>query len=399
MKSGLLILSFLLALFKLGFVPLVEPYTIIIEPLNTPNALATGLNFSTYLGENSYDEGFDIAVATDGCCYVTGATESADFPSLITYDNNVSGFVDAFAAKFSESGSLLWSTYLGGNGEDRGNCIAVANDGSCYLSGKTYSSNFPTLNAYDSTLDGVYDAFVVKFSTSGVLQWGTYLGGATWDNGRGIVVAPNSNCYVTGFTSSINFPTLNAYDDTFNGGAYDVFVLKLSNDGSLLWSTYLGGDDYDRGYDIDISTDDCCYVVGYTESSNFPTLNASDNILNGADDAFIVKFYMNGSLLWSTFLGGDSFDQSYGVAFSSENSLFVTGFTFSNNFPTLNAYDSTFNGYYDVFITKFIDFNIIAPPDTPTPHTEISLQIYATSILAYIITMPIFLFLLRKRKK
>ena len=173
------------------------------------------LNFSTYLGGGGNDCGSSIDVASDGCCYMTGDT-TRDFPTLNAYNETNGGAIDAFVAKISDSGSLLWSTFLGGSGWDSGSCIAVASDGSCYVSGWTSSSNFPTKNAYNSTYGGMKDAFVAKFNSSGSLLWSTFLGGSNSDYGYGIDVDSDGSCYVTGSTTSSNFPTLYAYDSVLD---------------------------------------------------------------------------------------------------------------------------------------------------------------------------------------
>lgn len=316
------------------------------------------LLWSTYLGGNDYDHCRGVAVANDGSCYITGSTESSDFPTKNAYDSSFNGglYGDVFVAKFSASGFLLWSTYLGGSEEDYGHSIAIASDNSCYLSGFTSSNDFPTLNAYDSTCEGI-DAFVTKFSASGVIQWSTFLGGSNLDKGLGIATASNGNCYITGFTYSSDFPTKNAYDESFNRDE-DVFITKFSTYGSLLWSTYLGGISYERGHDIAVLGDDICLVVGQTTSDDFPMSDAYNSTYGGSSDAFVVKFNSGGSLLWSTFLGGSDSDNGNGVAVASDGSCYVTGKTASGNFPTLNAFDDSFNGselYGDAFVMKFVD--------------------------------------------
>ncbi|MHA1309026.1 MAG: SBBP repeat-containing protein [Candidatus Heimdallarchaeota archaeon] len=270
--------------------------------------------------------------------------------------------MDTFVAKFSASGSLLWSTYLGGNGIDRGEEIAVASDGSCYVTGLTGSSNFPILSAYNSTYGGEYDAFVTKFSSSGSLLWSTYLGGNEFDVGNSIAVTSDGVCYVTGATESSNFPTLNAYNSTY-GGAEDVFVTKFSSSGSLLWSTFIGRDDWDQGNDIALASDGSCYIAGQTKSENFPTMYAFNSTFGGWHDAFVLKLSVSGDLQWSTFMGGHGFDGVYGIAVSSDESCYLTGYTESANFPTLNAYNATTDNIFDdpgdAFVSKFSESGLL----------------------------------------
>ncbi|NHJ87818.1 MAG: hypothetical protein FK734_20315, partial [Asgard group archaeon] len=246
--------------------------------------------------------------------------------------------------------SMDFSTYFGGSNGDTGYDVAVTNDGSIYVMGETYSNNFPTKNAYDSTLNGAYsaDVFVSKFASNETLLWSTYLGGSMFDHGRGIALADNGDCYVTGYTSSKNFPTQNASYDTFNGESYyDAFVTKFAANGTLLWSSYLGGTNDDHGYGIAVDSDGSCFITGETKSNDFPMINAYNGTYGGDFDVFVAKFSDNGTILWSTFLGGKMADIGKDIAVSLDGSCFVTGSTGSNTFPTLNANYDTFGGNLD----------------------------------------------------
>ncbi|MHA1125858.1 MAG: SBBP repeat-containing protein [Candidatus Heimdallarchaeota archaeon] len=310
------------------------------------------LLWCTYLGGNDFDGGFSIAVAFDGSCYIMGTTRSDDFPTLNAYNSTSSGKDDIFLTKFSTNGALLWSTYLGGSDNDYGFDIAVARDGSCYVTGETQSNDFPIKNAYSNTFNGGnFDAFVTKFSSYGNLLWSSYLGGDWNDAGKAVAVSRDGSCFVTGRTWSSDFPTLNSYDSTLNG-YWDVFVTQFSSKGILLWSTYLGGDDWDEGLGIDIARDGSCYITGFARSIGFPTLNAFDDSLDFGGDAFVSKFASNGSLLWSTYLGGNGIERSYGIAVVSDGRCYVTGETFSTNFP-IKFFNSTLSGQYDAFVTCF----------------------------------------------
>ncbi|MCX6832370.1 MAG: SBBP repeat-containing protein, partial [candidate division Zixibacteria bacterium] len=191
--------------------------------------------------------------------------------------------------------SLIYSTYLGGGDSDYGYGIAVDGSGNAYLMGRTYSSNFPTLNPYQ-TYQGNGDVFVTKLSSTGnSLISSTYLGGGGGDVGRGIAIDASGNAYVTGYTNSSNFPTLNPYQSTFQGGVYDAFVTKLSNSGNnLIYSTYLGGGEYDVGWEIAVDVSGNAYVTGYTYSTNFPTLNPYQTY-QGNGGAFVTKLYFDGA--------------------------------------------------------------------------------------------------------
>jgi hypothetical protein len=274
------------------------------------------LSYSTYLGGSSEDRAYDIAVDSGGnYVYVTGVTWSANFPTLNQYQGNQSS-TDAFITKIdtsqSGSSSLLYSSYLGGNGTDTGWGIAADSSGIAYITGTTGSSDFPTLNQYQSN-QSQDDVFVTKIDTtqsgSSSLLYSTYLGGNSYDQGYGIAIDSSSNAYVSGTTNSTDFPTLNQYqtDQSYT----DIFVTKLdttqSGSSCLVYSTYLGGSYYDFGNGIALDSSGYVYVIGETWSSNFPLLNQYQGY-QGMTDAVISKLDTSqsgsSSLLYSTYLGG-----------------------------------------------------------------------------------------------
>jgi hypothetical protein len=313
------------------------------------------LIYSTYFGGGDWDAGLGIAVDDSGYAYVTGRTSSSNFPTLNPYQTDQGG-EDVFVTKLSSTGnSLIYSTYLGGGDADCGRGIAVDGSGYAYVTGWTVSSNFPTLNPYQ-TYQGGYNVFVTKLSSSGnSLMYSTYLGGGKDDSGYGIAVDGGDNAYVTGFTLSSNFPTLNPYQGMYQGGGDDVFVTKLSSSGaSLIYSTYLGGGNYDEGYGIAVDGSGYAYVTGRTYSSDFPTLNAYQATHQGGYvDVFVTKLSNSGnSLIYSTYLGGGGDDEGYGIAVDGSGYAYVTGYTMSSDFPTLNPYQTDQGGAWDVFVTK-----------------------------------------------
>ncbi len=326
---------------------------------NTPRSIsfAVVLGYSTYLGGNALEESRGIAVDNSGAAYVTGSTWSSSFPTLGPYQTD-QGNIDAFITKLSDSGNFIYSTYLGGSEEDFASGIAVDNSGTVYVAGWTYSTDFPTLNPYQSiNQGGEYDAFVTKLSSAGdSLVYSTYLGGNRYDRCFSVVVDASGAAYVTGETSSYNFPTLNPYQT--HQRDMDAFVTKFSGSGNdLVYSTYLGGNDYDRGYGIAIDNSEAAYITGYTSSTDFPTLNPYQTDQD-REDAFVTKLSASGnSLIYSTYLGGNDESPGLGddlglsIAVDDSGAAYVTGMTSSTDFPTLNPYQ-TYQAYFDAFITK-----------------------------------------------
>jgi len=314
------------------------------------------LDFSTYFGgSGDYGErGVGIVVSDDGSYYILGRSRSIDFPTLNAFDDSPNGQDDIVISKFNSQGTLLWSTFFGGNKTDVAFDISVAIDGSCYISGRTQSTDFPIKNAFSSTFNGgAYDGFLAKFSTNGDLLWSTYFGGNNTEDVYGIDVAGDGSCYVTGYTKSHDFPIKNPYNSSYTLGYYDAFVAKFASNGGLLWSSYLGGDQIDQGTAITCTQDGSCIVTGYTRSSNFPTMNAYDSSYSANDDIFVTKFSASGSLIFSTFFGGASTDKALGITAARDGCCYLTGYTSSPDFPTLNAFDNTSNSGDDAFVSKF----------------------------------------------
>ncbi|MBI4685329.1 MAG: SBBP repeat-containing protein [Nitrospirae bacterium] len=337
------------------------------------NSDLTTLLGSTFLGGSDYDYAYSIATDSSGNVYVTGDTSSSDFPTTTgafdtTYNNNTTTlYYDVFVTKLnSDLTTLLGSTFLGGLRNDHAYSIAIDSTGNVYVAGYTKSSGFPkTTGAFDTTYNGNGDAFVSKLNSNltGLLA-STFLGGSYSDYPNSIAIDSSGNIYVTGDTSSSSsdplykFPTTTgAYDTTFNGGTWDAFISKLNSDlTTLLASTFFGGSlDEDHSYSMVIDSSENVYVTGYTLSSDFPTtIGAFNTVFNGGSDVFVSKLNSDLTiLLGSTFLGGIDYDYAYSIAIDSSWNIYVTGNTSSSDFPTtIGAFDTTFNGFTDVFISK-----------------------------------------------
>ncbi|MGD2085439.1 MAG: SBBP repeat-containing protein [Candidatus Aminicenantes bacterium] len=352
-------------------------YDAFVTRLDTTQSGTASLVYSTYLGGTSYDYGYGIAADSSGYAYVTGATDSTDFPTLNQYQANNPGG-DAFVTKIdtnqSGASSLCYSTYLGGDSSDIGNGIKVDGSGNAYVTGLTGSTDFPTLNRFQ-TAQGSSDAFLTKIDTnqSGIssLTYSTYLGGGGNDSGSNLAVDNSGTAYVVGRTDSTNFPTLNQYQVDQSGR--DAFITMIDTNQSggscLIYSTYLGGDQTDWADDIAVDNNGNVYVTGHTTSTDFPTLNQYQGNQPGTD-AFITKIDTTGigasSLIYSTYLGGSDNDLGYGIAVDNNGDVYVSGHTWSTDFPILNSYQTDQSGV-DVFVTKLI---IVEPPTVIT--TQVS---------------------------
>jgi len=315
----------------------------------------TSIAYSTYLGGSGQDLANGIAVDPRGVAFVAGETQSSDFPTQNAYQDDFGGVADGFISRLWIDGSVLqYSTYLGGWNNDIFTGVAADREGNAYLVGRTYSSDFPTRNAYEPSLVGgaAYDAVVVKVNFGGGLDYSTYLGGASYDYGEAIALDSSNNAYVTGWTMSTDFPTVGAVQQDKAGAIptkTDAFVSKLNASGSALtYSTYLGGGDNDKGMGIAVDSGNNTYVTGSTNSSAFPTVNAIQPIQRGesgggdGSDAFITKLNAAGTaLIYSTFLGGTLPDIGQSIAVDDFGSAYVAGETQSTNFPTSRPVQGT----------------------------------------------------------
>ncbi len=298
------------------------------------------------------------AVDTIGNAYFVGTTNSTNFPTMVPYQSMRSTGFDVFVQKFDPTGVLVYSTYLGGNGDDIGRGIAVDSSGNAYITGWTFSSTFPTKNPFQAARSTAPDAFVAVLNSAGSdLIYSTYLGGSGDDRAYAIAVDSSQNAYITGQTFSINFPTSSPYQAARNGTA-DVFVTKFNPTGSALtYSTYLGGSQsFEIGNGIAADSDGNAYVVGQTASTDFPRVNPLQ--MNKGDtstfqfDAFLTKFGPSGAPIFSTYLGGSGNDIAFAVALDSSRNIYITGATDSFDFPTLNPLYTLNGNGVDAFVTK-----------------------------------------------
>ncbi|HUU12541.1 MAG TPA: choice-of-anchor D domain-containing protein [Terriglobia bacterium] len=337
------------------------------------NAAGTALVYSTYIGGSGEDYGMGIAVDASGNAYVTGYTNSADFPLTDPLQSSMGGGYDAFALKLNPQGSVLVSsTYLGGGGDDYGYGIALAPGGEVLLAGFTSSPDFPTTagaigEAYGG---GPYDAFVSRLDLAGAaLVYSTYLGGSGEDFANDIAADAAGNAYVTGYTNSANFPVAGALQGTYAAGVcgaepstfscYDAFVTKLSAEsGTLAYSTYLGGRGSEYGYGIAVDGDGNAFVAGATTSTDFPVSARALQTAGGgvSVDAYVTKLDPSGaSILYSTYLGGLGAEAALDVAADGGGNAYVTGYNLGGGFPVASPLQTAGAGHFDAFLAKLDD--------------------------------------------
>ena len=309
------------------------------------------LVYATYLGGGGRDVAVDVAAGPGGAAFVTGLTDSADYPSLGALDASLGGQSDAFVTKVSADGSSLgYSTLLGGSSVDSGDAIAVDTLGTAFVTGFTFSSDFPTTpGAFDAEYAGenTRDVFVTKLAPDGSAPvFSTYLGGSSEDEVVDIGLDPNGDVCVGGLTQSLNFPTTPGVVNRALSGA---FVTKFAGDGtSLLASTFVGNLSSESATGIAVDTAGSAYVLAVTGSPRYPNTfgNAFDADFSGLSDVAITKLSPDGhTIVFSTFLGGTGYDGSDAIALGSGRDIYVAGSTTSTDFPvTPGAIDSTYNG-------------------------------------------------------
>ncbi|MGA1821742.1 MAG: SBBP repeat-containing protein [Thermoplasmatota archaeon] len=347
------------------------------------NSAGSSLIYSTYIGGAYYDYVRDLAIDSSGSAYITGYTSYHSTYSSIYGDypttsgayqtTRTSTSYTVFVTKFNTAGSgLSYSTFIGGYSSDYGYEIAVDTSGNAFITGYTYYSTsgiWPTTSgAYQTsfTYSNYPEVFVTKFNAAGSsLTYSTLLGGAYYDYGYGIDVDSNGHAIVTGYSgysSTYNptygeFPTTSGAYQTTRSGGYEVFVTKFNYGGTALdYSTFVGGSgsDYARYHAIEIGSNDNAYVIGTTYSSDFPTVNAYDSSYSSTD-GFLFNLTSNGSTLsYSTYIGGTGTDNVYAVGLDKYDIAYLNGYTYSSDFPTTTgAYDTSYDSGADCFVFKY----------------------------------------------
>ncbi len=328
---------------------------------------ANSLIYADQFGGPGEESGNGIAVDPAGNAYVTGHTNSANFPTLNPAQPANGGADDAFVAKFDAAGGQVYATYLGGTSFDHGNAIAIDSAGNAYVTGYCEAAFPVTGQAFKPTITGASDAFIAKLNQAGsAFLYVTYVGGSTLDEGTGIALDSANNIYITGWTDSTDFPGPGAtYASMRTGSAQptkgtgeDAFVFKLNiGGGGILdgvYSTYLGASGADRASAIAVDGGGNAYVTGHTASTDFPLkspFSGGETQVGGG--AFVTQISSTGgSFGFSSYLGGSTDEEGQGIALDNANNIYVTGWTNSADFPSVNAFQAANAGSFDAFITK-----------------------------------------------
>ena len=318
------------------------------------------LVFSTYLGGAAEDRVQAIVVDGAGVVTVAGLTNSINFPTHLAARGSLAGGRDAFIARLYPAGNqLVFSTYMGGAGHDAALAVALDFSGNIIAGGETASTDFPVQSAFNAVSGGGVDGFLVRFSPSGSLMSSTYLGGGSDDRIRGIAVSGDGTLHVTGSTASSNFPMVSAAFPSLRG-SMDAFYTRFNNQasGSSL-STYLGGSggsslNEEGGYGITIDTLGRAWLAGVTPSADFPGVSSGNQSTygGGTGDAFVSVFTAGGALEWSSFIGGTGLDAATSIS-AGAGFVGLAGYTISNNFPITGALQTSRAGEYDAFWAAF----------------------------------------------
>lgn len=349
--------------------------TIIIDPLQHL--------WATYYGGADYDNVFGLDVDAANNVFMAGTTYSMDFPTQdpggVYFDGVIDGFADSYVVKFDNAGTRLWATYYGGTSDEETRSLHVDNNGNVWLVGSTFSTDMPLAAPAGAYIDSTYngestgpynywgDGFISKFTNSGSLVWSTYYGGDSTDLASGIKSDAIGNIYICGITGSPDFPTqmlAGAYNDTtYNGGLFDAYVLKFTNSGTRLWAAYYGGSDIDFCESIVAQPNGEIYVCGETVSPDLPVQNlagaynqASLGAGIGSQNGYVLNFNTTGALNWATYYG--DLEELFYSMNASGNKLTVVGYSGSTAYPVQDPgngayFQPALGGNIDAVITEF----------------------------------------------
>ncbi len=324
-----------------------------------PLVIDPELVFSTYIGGSGDDDGLDdtgLAIDAAQNAYLVGTTDSLDLPGA---GNVLAGGTDVFVTKVAADGSsIIYTTYIGGSGDDIGRSVTVDEFGNAFVTGETFSTDFPTVAAAQPGFGGgSSDSFLVRLdSTGSTLLYSTYFGGSGDESGKSIAPDASGGTFMFGDTTSADLPVVNAFQPVFGGGPDDAFAMRLDDSGSgITFATYIGGSGGETARELSIDGNGNVLFAGFTNSStDFPVVNAFQPVFGGGlNDGFVTGLTPAGTLFYSTFIGGLGIDVVTGVDHDEFGNIYLSGDTNSPNFPTLNAFQTSFaGGIFDTWLAK-----------------------------------------------
>jgi len=318
------------------------------------------LTWSKYVGGNGDEEGRAVAFDKEKNVYITGWTSSSqDFATQGAYQSIFGGFYDAFLAKYSPEGTLIWCTYFGGSENENSYGIAIDGSDNIYICGSTPSQDgISSTNAYQKNLNGFTDAFLAKFSPDGKRLWSTYFGGPEDEEALGITIDAHSHIYITGYTSSQSgIATPGSYQPVYSGERNKAFLAKFDSSGSIIWATYFGGPKNDYTFAVATDINENVIIVGTASSTTgIATKGAFRSVVGAYYDGFVAKFSASGNLTWATYFGNNGDDECTAVCTDDSGNIYITGNTSSDSgIATAGAFQSQYHGGghgYDVFLAK-----------------------------------------------
>ncbi len=313
------------------------------------------LIWATYYGESGEDQGTSCAVGDSASVYLAGYTTSTYAIASGGHQNTFGGGIyDAFLVKFSASGVRQWGTYYGGVNNDYGNACAVDGSGNVYLAGTTSSTTAIASGGHQNTIGGYDDAFLVKFKSNGLREWGTYYGGAGSDQGQACAVDGSDNVYLAGTTYSGAAIAFEGHQNNSAGNG-DALLVKFSSSGVRQWGTYYGGAGGDLGYSCAVDDTNNVYLAGATSSTTGIASGGHQNTIGGggASDAYLVKFNASGVRQWGTYYGGALVDNGSSCAVDDSGNVYLAGGTYSPTAISSDGLQNTYGGYGDAFLVKF----------------------------------------------
>lgn len=316
--------------------------------------------YASYVGSSAYDGGTEIAVDSAGNVAFNGLTVGNMPTTVGAYQVSAPQPYNAWIMRMTSAGQVSWCTYLGGKDDERGRGLACDDVGNIYVTGMTNSTDFPLVRSQQTVLGGGSDAYITKFDAAGHIVWSEIFGGNGYDAGTRVKCAKDGSVYFEGPTSSTNLPTTSqSAQPAYAGGTYDAFVTKLDSGGVFQWTTYVGGSGEENNGDIDyfsgltLARDGSVWITGRTTSSDLHGTPLYASSFSGNRDAFVARISNNGSSLNAAYIGGSDDDAGCGIAADSAGNIYVVGSTASTNFPTTpGAFQTTAKGQIDAFILR-----------------------------------------------